>query len=148
MIEETAVIIECDGEYAWIEAQRKTACGQCDVNKVCGTSTLSKVLGNKSTRMRAINKAQAQKGETVLVGLHERALLTGSFMLYIVPIVSMLLFSIFGKLVAQQWLIQSEEGLSIIFGLIGLVVAAIWIRIFSRRIKSDLHYQPVVLRKL
>ncbi|MDH5571831.1 MAG: SoxR reducing system RseC family protein [Gammaproteobacteria bacterium] len=148
MIEETAIIIECDGEYAWIEAQRKTACGQCNVNKACGTSTLSKVLGNKSTRMRAINQAQAQKGETVLVGLHESALLTGSFVVYIIPIACMLLFAIFGKLIAQQWLFQSGEGLSIIFGIIGLFVAAIWIRFFSRRIKSDTHYQPVVLRKL
>ena len=148
MIEETAVIIECDGDYAWIEAQRKSACGQCNVNKACGTSTLSKVLGNKSTRMRAINKAQAKKGESVLVGLHESALLTGSFMLYIIPILSMLIFAIFGKMIAQYWLIQSEEGVSIIFGIIGLLLAALWIRIFSLRIKSNARYQPVVLRKL
>jgi sigma-E factor negative regulatory protein RseC len=147
MIEETAIIVKCSGEYAWIETQRKSACGQCAANKACGTSVLSKLFGSKTSQMKAINQAQAIEGDTVVVGLKESALVTGSVIVYMLPIISMLFFAIIGKVLAQQWLLPIEP-MSIFFAVIGLVLAGIWIRIYTARIKSDSNYQPVVLRRL
>ncbi len=148
MIEETAVVVKCEGEFAWVETQRKNACGHCSVNKSCGTGTIAKIWGQKpSPRMKAINEAHASEGETVLVGLQEGALVQGSLIIYLMPIVSMILFAIFGKYMAPQWQLAPETT-SILFAVIGFVFAGILIKIYSRQISADARYQPIVLKRL
>jgi sigma-E factor negative regulatory protein RseC len=148
MIEETAVVIECEGDHAWVEAQRKSACGQCQVNKGCGTSVLARVLGKKTTRMRVMNPIQAREGDMVVIGLHEAAMLTGSLAVYLLPLLSLLLFAITGKIVAEQLMIEYVEPVTILFAVIGLLVAAVWLRLFTRRIENNSHYQPVIMKRL
>ncbi len=148
MIEETALVVKCEGEFAWVEAQRKSACGQCGVNKACGTGTIAKIWGQKTAQMKAINQAQAREGETVLIGLQESALVQGSLIIYLLPIVSMILFAIFGDQMAAQWQLASAEAASIVFGIIGFVLAGIGVKIFSRHVSSDVRYQPVILKRL
>jgi len=148
MIEETAVVVKCDGEFAWVEAQRKSACGQCGVNKACGTGTIAKIWGQKTSQMKAVNKVQAHEGETVLIGLQESALVQGSLIIYLLPIVSLVLFAIFGELMAEQWQLASTEATSIVFGVIGFALAGVFVKIFSRHIQSDIRYQPVILKRL
>ncbi|NOZ37762.1 MAG: SoxR reducing system RseC family protein [Gammaproteobacteria bacterium] len=148
MIEETAVVVKCEGEFAWVEAQRKSACGHCSVNKSCGTGTIAKIWGQKSSQMKAINKVHACEGDTVLVGLQEAALVQGSLIIYLLPIVSMILFAIFGKHMAGQWQLASVDGTSVLFAVIGFLLAGILIKIYSKRISADARYQPVVLKRL
>lgn len=147
MIEETAIVVECQDEYAWVETQRKTACGQCQVNKGCGTSVLAKVVGQKTSRMRALNTIRAREGDSVVIGLHESALLTGSLAVYLVPLLSLLLFAITGKVVAEQLLFDAVEAVSILFAIVGMLVAVFWLRLFNRRIAHDRRYQPVILQR-
>ncbi|MCG6935049.1 MAG: SoxR reducing system RseC family protein [Proteobacteria bacterium] len=146
MIEQTAVVVELDGNFAWVQAERESSCGNCAVKSGCGTSVLSRVIGNKFTRMRVINNLHAQVGETVIVGLKEAAMLKGSVAIYLMPLLFMILFSITGKLIAGQMQLSAEM-LSIVFGVVGLVVGGFWLRRFSRRIQNDDHYQPVILKK-
>lgn len=147
MIEETATVVKCEGEFAWVEAQRQTTCGNCAANKGCGTSVLAKVIGNKVARMKAINKAQAHVGDTVIVGMKEATLLKGSLAVYLVPLLFMLLFAVTGKVVAEQMAWQAEL-VVILFAILGLVTAGFWLRGFTHRIQHDKEYQPVVLRRL
>lgn len=148
MIEETALVVKCEGDFAWVEAQRKSACGQCSVNKACGTGTIAKIWNQKTTQMKAINKAQAHEGESVLIGLQENALVQGSLIIYLLPIVSMILFAIFGEQMAEQWQLASAEVTSIVFAIIGFALAGIFVKIFSRHVRSDVRYQPVILKRL
>ncbi len=147
MIEETARVVACKGEFAWVEAARNTACGQCSANKACGTAVLSKVTGRKITRMRAINTIHARKGDTVTIGLQESALLKGSFAVYILPLLLMLFFAIAGKVIALQtdWPVETTV---IVFAVAGMITAAVWLRRFTRRIQNDRRYQPVILRRV
>lgn len=148
MIEETAVVVKCEGDYAWVEAQRKSSCDQCQVKKGCGTSVLARVVGQKSSRMRVLNSLQVREGESVLIGLHESAMLSGSMAVYLVPLLSLLLFAITGQEVAEQLLIPATELVSIVFAIIGMLVAIVWLRLFTRRIANDSRYQPQILRRL
>ena len=148
MIEETAIVTRCDGEFAWVEAQRKTACGQCSASKGCGTSVLSKVVGKKVTSMKALNQIAAKEGDTVIIGLHESAMLTGSLAVYLIPILSMLGFAILGKTVAQQLLFDNVEVFTILAAGFGLVLAGLWLRKFTNRIQHDDRYQPVIVKRL
>lgn len=147
MIEETAKVVKCEGEFAWVEAQRQTTCGSCAANKGCGTSVLAKIVGKKVSRMKAINQARAQEGDTVIVGMKEAALLKGSLAVYMLPLVFMLVFAVTGKVVAAQMEWQIEP-LVILFAVIGLLTAGLWLRGFTHRIQYDKDYQPVVLRRL
>ena len=147
MIEESAVVIRCEGDFAWVEATRRSACGQCSASAACGTGVLDKLWGRRSARMKALNRAQARAGERVLIGLQETALVRGSLILYLLPIVSLLLFAIFGKAMASQWQL-SGEAVSILFGIAGFLLAGILVRLFSRRIQTDPAYQPVILKRL
>lgn len=146
MIEETAIVTKCDGEFAWVEAQRQSTCSSCGANKACGTGVLSKVVGRKISRMKALNPIDARPGETVVVGLNEAALLKGSLAVYLMPLLFMLAFAVTGKLLAAQML-WSGEAPVVLFAVIGLGVAAIWLRRFTRRIEQDRRYQAVLLRR-
>ncbi|MDZ7805080.1 SoxR reducing system RseC family protein [Thiohalophilus sp.] len=148
MIEETAIVTRCEGEQAWVKAQRKTACGQCQVNKGCGTAVLASVVGQKASHMRVLNSVQAREGETVVIGLHESAMLSGSLAVYLVPLLSLFLFAVTGKVLAEQLMISAVEGVSILFAVIGMLLAIVWLRAFNRRIANDSRYQPVILQRL
>lgn len=147
MIEETATVVKCEGEFAWVEAHRQTTCGNCAANKGCGTSVLAKVIGKKVARMKAINKANAQVGDKVIVGMNEAALVKGSLAVYLLPLVFMMLFAVTGNVVAVQMAWQTEP-VVILFAVIGLLTAGVWLRGFTRRIQFNNEYQPVVLRRL
>ena len=94
MIEEQAQVVDIKGDQLVLQAQTKSACGSCAANKGCGTSVLSKVVGRKFTHFQARNDVNANIGDTVIVGISEDALLKGSTMIYIVPVLSMLVFAL------------------------------------------------------
>ena len=146
MIEETGQVVEVEGEFAWVETQRQSTCGSCAANKGCGTAVLSKVLGQKRNRVRALNRAGAHPGDTVTVGIQEDALVRGSLAMYAVPLLALLGGGLVGQYLQQSY--GSGEGLVILAGLIGLFGGLLWLRGFSRRAQSNPRYQPVVLRKV
>jgi len=146
MIEETGQVAEVEGEFAWVETQRQSTCGSCAANKGCGTAVLSKVLGQKRSRVRALNRAGAHPGDTVTVGIREDALVRGSLAMYAVPLLALLGGGLVGQYLQRSY--GSGEGLVILAGLIGLFGGLLWLRGFSRRAQSDPRYQPVVLRKV
>jgi len=97
MIEEQTEVIEVIGDQLVLQAETKSACGSCAVNKGCGTSLLAKVVGKKFTRFQVENKVSAVAGDTVVVGIPEDALLKGSLVMYVLPI----FFMLFGALICD-----------------------------------------------
>ena len=150
MIEESAQVIAVEGdtgEYVWVETQRQSSCGGCAANQACGTSVLAKVLGHRRTRVRALNASDAQVGDRVIIALDERAMLRGSLALYAVPLAALLVGSIVGELLSAR-LQMMGESLTIALGIGGLAAGFGWLKRFTRRVRDDRRYQPVVLRKL
>lgn len=146
MIEETGVVVELDGDHAWVESERRSSCGSCSA-KGCGTGALSKILGAKKQRMRVQNPINAEVGDAVTLGIEEGALLAGSVMVYIVPLILMLAGGLLGEALAPQWEVSAESA-SLIFGLLGLVAGFFWLRAFNRRASSNPRYTAVILKKL
>lgn len=148
MIEEQAQVVELTSDGIWVETQRRTACGQCAANKGCGTATLAKVLGNKRSRVRALNPKATlvAVGDEVIIGIDEQALVRGSLVVYTVPLLSLFIFGLLGQMLGTQLLLESPELLSIGFSIFGLVLGFAWVRRFTRHIASDERYQPVLLR--
>lgn len=147
MITENAIVVSIDDNQTWIETQRKSVCGQCSASKGCGTSVLSKVIGNKLSKMKAINKINAQVGDEVVVGLNEKSLLKGAFMTYLLPLLYLFLFSFIGQIVSQKIQFHNSEWITIIFAVFGFYLGMRQLKHFSTSIAKNENYQPVILKK-
>lgn len=148
MIEQTALVVKKENDLVWVEVERQSACGQCSVNKGCGTGVLSRVTGKKITNIRAVNPVNADVGDKVVVGLSEAGLLKSAVITYLFPILLMLAGAVVARLFVARLPAVNEE-LVIILGAIAGFMVSLWIlRIFARNIANNALYQPVVLRKL
>lgn len=148
MIEEVATVINCSGKQAILEAQRKSTCGSCAAKSGCGTAVFAKTLGKKSSRITVDNTLNLQVGDRVLVGLHENALLLGSSIIYLLPLIGLLVFALLGKGLSQQLFDIENELLVIVFAIIGFVLSMSLVKKFNQKVKTDPRFQPVLLKKL
>jgi len=148
VIEETVTVVGTEGEFAWVQAPRASACGTCASEQSCGTATLSKVLGGRQTRVRALNTIGARAGERVVIGMNEAALVRGSLAVYLVPILALLGGGGLGQMLAGRLSIVSAEAAASWLGFAGLLGGLLWVRGFGRRILNDTRFQPVLLRRI
>ena len=147
MIEEQAQVVEKNGDQLVLQAQTKSSCGSCAASKGCGTSVLAKVVGRKFTRFHADNSVDAEVGDTVIVGISEQALLRGSLVMYMVPIMGMLVFA----LVSEQLVDMLAENRDLLIagsGIAGLVTGSLLSRWYFQRRVNVHRFRPVVLRKI
>ncbi len=142
MIEESAKVIELDGDYAVVETIRKSTCGSCEAKSSCGTVALSKVVGNRANRMRLRNTIHAQSGDHIILGLQEQALLQTSFLFYLTPLFSCFLFALLGRSIDNG----TGETATILCALFGLFSGLIFVKWLSVRLELDSRYQAVMLR--
>ena len=127
----------------WVETDRRFSCAVCSANKGCGAATLARALGQRRSRMRAINHLPLHIGDEVVVGIDAHALLRGSFAVYLAPLLMLLLGAGLGA-----FSFPDSEGMSVLLGVIGLVAGILWLRLFSRRIRFDRRYQSSVLERV
>ena len=146
MIEEQGRVIDVRDGYVWVETQRRSSCDKCSANAGCGTSVLSKVLGQRRTRVRALDPLGAKAGDEVVIGIEDAMLLRSSLAAYLVPLLGLLLGAMCGGALASALGISNEAG-SILCALAGLAAAIVWLSYHSRRTSHDRRYQPVVLRR-
>ena len=147
MIEEQAQVVEMNGDQLVLQAQTQSSCGSCAASKGCGTSVLSKVVGRKFSRFHANNSVDAKVGDTVIVGISEDALLRGSLVIYMIPIMGMLVFA----LVSEQLVDLLAENRDLLIagsGVAGLVTGSLLSRWYFQRRVNVHRFRPVVLRKI
>jgi sigma-E factor negative regulatory protein RseC len=147
MLEETAQVVRIKGNEVWVETQRRSSCSSCSAEKGCGTATLSKVLGNRRNVVRVLSALPLRVGDQVVIGIREQALVRGSLAVYAVPILLLLLGGLIGELGAEQFIWENAEFASVTLGISGLIAGLVWLRRFTRRIRNDPNFQPVVLRR-
>tara|TARA_B110000977_G_scaffold114242_1_gene147750 strand:+ start:494 stop:973 length:480 start_codon:yes stop_codon:yes gene_type:complete len=145
MIEQHAIIlaIETPAErpaVATIEVVRKTACGLCGKTRGCGNAFWGKLFGHKDVSLKAENTINAKVGQSVIVGIEEKALLKSALLLYIAPLATML----FGAILASK---VSPSDLSAMVGAVaGLLVGFFWVKAHVAGRVYYQNYQPKILR--
>jgi len=147
MIEEQAQVVRVIGSQLVLQAQTQSACGHCSASKGCGTSVLSKVVGRKFTRFQVENNIDAEVGDTVVVGISEDALLKGSMVMYIIPILGMLVFAMTAEYSFEP-LIKHRDLAIAASGIMGLVFGSLLSKWYFQRQSSQQRFAPVVLRKI
>jgi len=146
MIEEQATVVETSEQLAWIETSSSGACGHCSAKQGCGTATLQKWFNRHPNRLQVENACQASAGDQVIVGIPEHALLKGSFLIYMLPVLVLILGAMLGAWLFQLYGWWSRDALSIIFGLTGLFSSFLLLRAYISGRTAGKDWQPVMLR--
>ncbi len=144
MIEEQAVVVEAGDGYAWVETRRRSACSACATSEGCSTAVLAKAWGDRRARVRAISNLSLQPGDSVIVGLAEGALLSGSLLVYLLPLALLLA----GAVLGQTVFVGAGDEPVMLSGAVGLGLGFLVARTWSQRWRNDIRFQPVVLRRL
>ena len=146
MIEETARVIAVENDQLLLEAQTRAACHTCSARPGCGTSVLSKWVGRRFTRFKVYNSINASVGDEVVVGLAETALLKGSVLIYLMPLLAMIVFAVLAEsLIPAESTYRDLTVLLVAVAGFGLMLVCSKRLLASRSNRSRL--TPVILRK-
>ena len=122
MIEETGRVVAIEEAAVWVETIQKSTCGSCSARKGCGHSLLSKLTDNRRS-VRAVNHFDLSVGDHVVLGVPERIVVTGSLVVYLLPLMMMLIASVVADNAA------GSEGVTIMSGLLGLGLGFLLVRL-------------------
>ena len=146
MIEERARVIAVENDQLLLEAETSSACTACSARQGCGTSVLSKWVGRRFTCFQATNTVGARVGDEVVVGLAEEAMLKGSVLVYLLPLLGLI-----GAAVLADSLIAADAAWRDLLVLAAAVTGFVSTLTLSRLILSSRGTRskltPVVLRK-
>ena len=144
MIEERARVARVERDGIYVETRRQSACSACKLSSACGNSLLDNLFSGKRHLVRVLPVDGIRQGDEVIIGLREDALLKGSFLVYTAPLLSMIALAVLVSLLLPS----AADGWVILAGIAGLVGGFAWIASYSKNIRYDDRYQPVVLRKV
>jgi sigma-E factor negative regulatory protein RseC len=139
MIEEQAIVTGLDGDLAMIQMQRHSTCSHCELSKGCGTGAIGRMLGHRSKPLAIGNKFDLKAGDSVLLGLPERAFLKASLLIYGLPLAAL----IGGGMLAQWTIVESEMSV-IIFSTAGFTTA-LWLSGLIAKKYYSQQFNPRVL---
>lgn len=144
MIEELAVVVGIERDQALLEIVRNKPCGLCGQTRGCGVSIWGRLLGHRNNVFRAANQISARVGDSVVIGINEKALLAGSLAVYGVPLFLLLAGAGLGSFLAPPEGSADAHALAGAFA--GLVIGLLWLRAHASGRAPDAGYRPVVLR--
>lgn len=154
MIEEQAIVMSIDGQYVWVNTQRQSSCGHCSVKNGCGTQVLSRVLGNKVAHVRCLNTIEnnhdytLKAGDRVIIGLEESALLGGSFLIYFLPLIIMIVLAAIAVYIAQLWWPEGTDLFAVIASFSGLFLGLSFSRQWTQKNAIKNCFEPVIIKKI
>lgn len=142
MIEERAVIVGMDAlpkPLVWLEVERKNACGLCGQTRGCGNKVWGKLFRHQQGWFAAKNSIQASVGQSVIVAIDERAVMTAALLVYLIPVVSMLLLG------ALAHYVFASEMAALVGSIAGLLIAWGWVKGYLA-VRPQGFSQPEVVR--
>ena len=146
MIEEKARVIAIENGQLLLEAETRTACNACTARQGCGTSVLSKWIGRRFTRFQAPNTVNARVGDEVVVGLAEGAMLKGSVLVYLLPLLAMIVFALLADSLIPAEL-APRDLLVLLSAIAGFSLMLLFSRLWLASGINRIRLTPVVLRK-
>jgi sigma-E factor negative regulatory protein RseC len=115
MQRELAEVSYTDGEYVFLKTLNQSGCGECSSKASCGSVKLfSSVVETEEIKIK--NTLGLKEGDSVVLELAPAKLLQGTFLVYLLPLFSLMFFAVLGKIIGG-------ESISIIAGLVGLAVS-------------------------
>lgn len=133
------VISLIGNDRVMVKVERHPTC------KSCGACNLGFVNNNEKT-VEVDNSVNASVGDLVVLGVRSGAVLSASFILYVIPLLALIGGLIGGNLVASE-VGMDPDVLSVIAGGTLLVLAFTGIRIYDRKVgKKSERFTPYITR--
>ncbi len=142
MMQEQAIVVEVHGQQISVETDRQSSCGHCSAKNGCGSALLGKFFNRNKQHLIVETDLNLAVGDRILLGLDESALLRGSFIVYAIPLLMMLLLPI----IMNQFVLS--EIVSILSAVVGFSVGIVYVRYFSVVARQEENFSPVVLKRL
>ena len=141
MIEEKALVVSSNAQYAWVSPLRSAGCSGCPSAASCSSSFLNSILARKSERTVKIDNLDGvSAGEHVIVGIHSVNLIFSSMLAYLLPILCLILFSFIGQ-------VFFSESISILLGLFGIAFGLFAANSTVANVKVCGKLEPIMLGK-
>lgn len=141
MVEAQGQVVKVDETFAWVETEIKSGCNHCSAKSGCGTGVLSGVLGKRRPQIRVANNLGVKPGESVVVAVEENGIVTGSLLLYLVPLFMMIVLAAVGE-------VLSGEGWAIVLAMVGLVSGLLIARLLTKGDTVSRQLRPVLVRRV
>lgn len=136
MIEDIGRVVKIDGDRAYVEVERSSACASCGLQEAEELATGGKVV------FEAYNMAGANIGDRVRVQVRTGAYTKASLYIYGIPVLFLVIGAIAGAYAATI-LKRSSDATSALFAMGGLVVGFVVLFLLRKR-SNKTEYMPVV----
>lgn len=145
MICEQGRVVSVEGDVAFVEVIQQSSCQACSANKACGTKVLKGLFQTKRHYLKLpfshLDQAPCE-GDSVEIEIDEAALLKSSFLVYILPLVSLVAMA----LLFDHWF--HKELYSMFGAALGFVSALAVARYYASTQANSRQFQPTLSKIL
>jgi len=135
-MEEIGLVKSVEGMYAKVDVPRKSTCEVCTI-ETCKP-------GEQSMEIEALNPVKAKVGQKVKVVMKPYTYLKGSFIVYGIPALALVLGAILGKFLSSYFKEIGPDVLSAILGFSAFTTSFVAIKLWSKRLEKKVEYKPVI----
>ncbi len=142
MTTEEGIVTKIDSTSAWVKVSKTSACESCSVKSSCNV-----LGGGEEMEVRAINTLGARVDDRVTLSFETSSLLKASFLLYMVPIISL----ITGAVIGQEIALYFDSNPSICSAVVAFsffIIAVLYIKSKGNELATRNEYKPKVTRIL
>lgn len=140
MSTEEGTITKVSENTAWVKVRRSSMCDACNCHRTC-----SILGGGETMEAEALNTADAQVGDRVLLKIPSTLLFKVSFIFYMIPVIFLISGVILGMKMARNYSLEPELG-AMIMGILGCIPAFLIIRLFAKKVRKNKAYVPEVIK--
>ena len=127
--EDIAIVRKIEENNIQVEIERTGSCEGCAVSGMCNSN-------NKIILHKIKTDLKLKIGDKVQVNIAPSLRVFSSFVVFIIPIITMLSFYLISK-----YLFKLSEDLSIVFSLLGLLLSGLFIYLIDKKLANKLSFK-------
>lgn len=133
-----AKVVDLDDDMVTVKVQRHAMCEKC------GVCNLGIVSSNEKT-VKVENTLNASEGDYVSLGIKSGAILSASFILYVVPLLTFFLGLVLGNIYGDE-VGMATDLFSGLLGITFLVITFVIIFLYDKRVRGTNKFKPYIIR--
>jgi sigma-E factor negative regulatory protein RseC len=142
MIKETGRVVAVNEHFVWLETINRGTCGTCVAEKGCGQSLLARWMSRNQYLKVSLDGRSAREfpiNAEVCIGIPENVVVVSSLLIYCLPLLGLILGAAVGQFN------YGSDGGAIACALVGLLMGAILVRLYSWSQQNNRHLRPVII---
>ena len=149
MLVENGRIVALESDGAWVETLRQSTCGSCSARKGCGHGLLNEMGAANRNYVWVLPGDEGldrfRLDDEVRIAIPEEVVLTGSFLVYVVPLVLMLAGAVLASSLPVTWPADLATIAGAVLGFAGGIGL---VRLHARRNRDNRALQPRLLGRV